>query len=73
MQSRLLHFVNSVLAWYLCAAISSHAETISGTAFAVTADGTLITNDHVINECEAPIKARIEGTAVSGKTDTGLS
>jgi Trypsin-like peptidase domain len=39
-----------------------HAETVTGTGFAVTADGVIITNYHVISECRAPIKARLDGS-----------
>jgi lipoprotein NlpI len=40
-----------------------HTETVTGTGFAVTFDGMVITNHHVISECESPIRARIEGSS----------
>jgi S1-C subfamily serine protease len=42
--------------------LPSHAETITGTGFAVTFDGAVVTNYHVISECDSLIKARVEGT-----------
>src|SRR5262249_30027304 len=40
----------------------AHAETATGTGFAVTSDGIVVTNHHVISECDSPIRARIEGS-----------
>jgi len=52
--------IGHVLALYLWL-LPAHAETVTGTAFAITFDGVLITNHHVISECDSEIKARIEG------------
>jgi len=40
-----------------------HTETVTGTGFAVTFDGVVITNHHVISDCDLPIRARIEGSS----------
>ncbi|MGJ5076366.1 tetratricopeptide repeat protein [Bradyrhizobium oligotrophicum] len=40
----------------------AHTETVTGTGFAITFDGVIITNNHVISECDSLIKARLEGT-----------
>jgi tetratricopeptide (TPR) repeat protein len=34
---------------------------VTGTGFAITFNGVVITNHHVISECDSPIRARIEG------------
>ena len=54
--------VGSVLALLLSGVLSGHAETVTGTGFAVTFDGSIVTNHHVISECDSPIRARIEGS-----------
>lgn len=40
-----------------------HAGTSMGTGFAVTFDGIIVTNNHVIRDCSSQIKARNEGNA----------
>src|SRR5262249_20219281 len=55
--------VASIAVALLLGTASSHAATVIGTGFAVTSDGIVITNNHVISECESPIKARIEGNS----------
>jgi lipoprotein NlpI len=47
---------------FLLLGLPGHAETVTGTGFAVTSDGTIITNHHVISECDSSIRARIEGS-----------
>jgi tetratricopeptide (TPR) repeat protein len=58
-------FVGGVVALLLCGVVLAHAETVTGTGFAVTFDGILVTNHHVISECDSPIRARIEGSTDS--------
>jgi S1-C subfamily serine protease len=55
-------FVGGALA-LLVGPLCGHADTVTGTGFAVTADGIVITNNHVISDCDATIRARIEGSA----------
>jgi tetratricopeptide (TPR) repeat protein len=54
--------VGAVLVSLLSGIQSGHTETVTGTGFAVTSDGVVITNYHVINECDSTIRARIEGS-----------
>src|SRR5262245_32312677 len=62
----ILVVVLGTLAFFPAGTLSVHAETetatATGTGFAVTFDGVVITNDHVINECVSPIRARVEGS-----------
>jgi hypothetical protein len=51
-----------VLAFSLSGLQPGQAETVTGTGFAVTFDGVVITNHHVISECDSAIRARIEGS-----------
>src|SRR5262245_4639117 len=57
-----LQIVGGVLSLLLPGLQPGHAETVTGTGFAVTFDGIVITNDHVISECDSSIRARIEGS-----------
>ena len=54
--------LGGVLVLLLAGLEPAHTETVTGTGFAVTFDGVLITNNHVISECDSAIKARIDGT-----------
>jgi S1-C subfamily serine protease len=54
--------VGGVLVLLLSGMLPGHAETVTGTGFAITFDGVVITNHHVISECDSPIRARIEGS-----------
>jgi Trypsin-like peptidase domain len=56
-------FLTSCLFTLSISAVSpGRAETITGTGFAVTFEGAVLTNNHVISECDSQIRARIEGT-----------
>lgn len=57
----MLH-ASGVLASLLSMMQPGHAGTVTGTGFAVTFDGAIVTNYHVISECSAPIKVRAEGS-----------
>src|SRR5260370_32358362 len=54
--------VGGVLSLLLSGLQPGQAETVTGSGFAVTFDGMLVTNHHVISECDSPIRARIEGS-----------
>jgi serine protease Do len=54
--------VGGVLSLLLSGLQPGQAEMVTGTGFAVTFDGMLVTNHHVISECDSPIRARIEGS-----------
>jgi serine protease Do len=54
--------VGGLLSLLLSGVQPGHAETVTGTGFAVTFDGIVITNHHVISECDSSIRARIEGS-----------
>jgi tetratricopeptide (TPR) repeat protein/V8-like Glu-specific endopeptidase len=54
--------LGSILTLFLSGVVVGHAETVTGTGFAITFDGVVITNHHVISECDSPIRARIEGS-----------
>src|SRR5712664_907015 len=57
----LLFALGFALSFLLSEAQSVYAETVTGTGFAITHDGVMITNHHVVGECSLPIKVRAEG------------